>query len=97
MLRMCGTGSFRSGDIDLHFCYWCVLRRCCYVLGNIVEYVFISRSFRVIKSYLVSKGVSFTLTIEKPEADLTTDLLTRYFIQSYMLACCFLFVVITMY
>jgi len=33
-------------------------------------------SKEVIKSYLVKKGAGFTLTIEKPEADLTTDLLT---------------------
>lgn len=30
----------------------------------------------IIKSYLVTKGNKFTLTIEKPEADLTSDMLT---------------------
>ena len=32
---------------------------------------------RITKYYVAKKGSGFTLKIEKPEADLTTDLLTR--------------------
>lgn len=32
----------------------------------------------------MTKGAGFTLTIEKPEADLTTDLLTRFVYYIYI-------------
>ena len=41
------------------------------------QYIFLYLFYRITKSYLVSKGNEFTLEIQKPEADVTSDMLTR--------------------
>jgi phenylalanyl-tRNA synthetase alpha chain len=43
---------------------------CTVILNNI------SLLFRIIKSYLLSKGKEFTTSVEKAEADLTVEMIT---------------------